>query len=300
MKSTLAELMLGIGTAFVSILLVTGAMMMSLGEILPAPVASLPTLSPSPAAAITSLQTATPTIDPSLVPHTSCAAPKPNGWQTYVIKPGDTVEKLASVYAITIDQLMRFNCLKTPDLIQDKELILPPLPTPTATLSLLAATETSTITVTIQPTETVETAATATPPGVCERPAGWKPYRVRSGDTLSSIGVLYNTSYLTILDANCLPRNHRLIAGEILYVPNTFTSTPKVTKTNTPEPEQPTDIPPTATTRPTNPPTPSETAVIIPSATLPSETPTDTFTPSPMPSETPTPTPTDLSIPAYP
>jgi LysM repeat protein len=300
MKSTVTELLLGIGTAIVSILLVTGAMMMSLGEILPAPVASVPTLAPPPETQNTRISTATstPTINPSLASHSNCPAPK--GWQTYVIKAGDTVEKLAAEFAVTADQIIRFNCLDGPILLADKELVLPPLPTPTGTPILVEATAVETATP--APTETVEEASTATS-SVCERPGGWIPYRVRAGDTLSSIGMMYNTSYLIILDGNCLPRNHRLIAGETLYVPNNHTSTPRVTKTNTPEPEQPTEVPATNTPVPSQtplPPTATDTPVIIPTETFTSEPPpTETNTPVPPP-DTPTPTPTDLSLPTVP
>jgi LysM repeat protein len=291
MKPILAELMLGIGTALISMLMVTSAIMMSLGEILPAPVASIaPTASPTPALAVETSEatfTTTPTINPSLVPHAACTAPK--GWQTYIIKVGDTVEKLAAVYGVTVDQIKRYNCMKNPSLPPNTELFLPPLPTSTATLTLVPAT----ITPTLKPTRTntAPPEITDTPPGYCSLPSGWKPYRVHSGETLSSIGAQYNISYLTLLDANCLPRNHRLIAGETIYVPNTIPNTPRVTKTNTPEPEIPTEVPPTLTPRPTNTPRP---ATPIPSNTIaPTKTPTLSNTSVP----TNTPAPSNTSLP---
>jgi len=301
MKSTAAELLLGIGAALISILLVTGALMMSLGEILPAPVepAELPTLTPAPTRLFLVTNSPTPTTNPSLVPHNTCTPPK--GWSTYIIKEGDTVDKLAAAYGVTADQIIRFNCLNNPSLLPNTELYLPPLPAPSATPRVLTATlsPTFTATATAAPTEPPSAEATSTPAGPCVRPAGWIPYRVRSGDTLSSIGAAYNISYLTLLDANCLPRNHRLIAGEILYVPNNFTSTPKVTKTATPEPEEPTDTPnPTATTQPTNTATPTDTQEPTPANTATLEPPTPTSTPTLPPPVTAT--PTDLSVPPTP
>ncbi len=70
---------------------------------------------------------------------------------------------------------------------------------------------------------------TPTPPSVlyptCTPPAGWRPYRVQSGDTLYSLAWRAGTSPLLIQQANCLV-GETLTPGRILYLPPQFFAPP--------------------------------------------------------------------------
>ena len=308
MKPPFNELLLGFGTAGISILLVLGALMVSQAEFLPPPVSgALDTTSPTAATQLSSPQATKPA--PSLAFPTLTPCPAPKGWLTYITQPGDTVESLAATYAITVDSILRYNCMNNPTLLANTDLYLPPHPTPTPTLTSAPGTPTLALTDTPSPTPIPSTPANT----LCAVPAGWKPYRVKSGDTLSSIGQTYGINYLMLLDANCKPRNYRLIAGNTLYVPNSVTSTPKTPPTFTPEPPQPTPEPdtptspprktpvkspttaePTATPLPT---TSTPTPTVVPPTDVPTPTPTPTSTPTSAPTATPTPTPTNTPAP---
>ena len=61
----------------------------------------------------------------------SCGAPA--GWVTYVVQPGDTLFRLAIRTNITVDQIMRANCLTSDQIITGSRLYLPFIP-PTNTL----------------------------------------------------------------------------------------------------------------------------------------------------------------------
>jgi LysM repeat protein len=73
----------------------------------------------------------------------------------------------------------------------------------------------------------------------CGVPAGWNKYTVKSGDTLFSISVKYQTTVDEVKNANCLVYN-TIITGSTLWVPNNATITPTKTPTkaptNTPKP----------------------------------------------------------------
>ena len=207
-----------------------------------------------PSATISSSPSPTATIPPS----TTC--PAPNGWTSYIIQIGDTLEGLAARYGIFPNTLKEANCLIGNSLLPNTRISVPP--TPTATLI------------------------------PCGAPYGWIFYTVKAGDNLYRIGLAYRVSVGQLQNANCLGSSVRINVGQKLSVPNVPTSTPVAT--NTPMPT--TTATPTATLStplstltatftdtatateisplPTEPPTPTNTATEIPS-------PTFTFTPIP-------------------
>ncbi|HKJ28354.1 MAG TPA: LysM peptidoglycan-binding domain-containing protein [Anaerolineales bacterium] len=78
----------------------------------------------------------------------------------------------------------------------------------------------------------------------CGVPGGWIKYTVKSGDTLFSISIKFQTTVYEIKNANCLVSN-TIITGSTLWVPNNPTITPTKTKVPTSTPK------PTATKTPT-------------------------------------------------
>jgi len=100
---------------------------------------------------------------------------------------------------------------------------------------------------TSRPTATDPAAATQT---ACTVPEGWITYKVRSGDTLFSIGQLYQTTVPMLQIGNCMGGSTRIITGQTLWVPNNPTLTPSKTSGPTAtDKAAPTDTP-TKTTAP--------------------------------------------------
>jgi LysM repeat protein len=104
---------------------------------------------------------------------------------------------------------------------------------PSATLPA-GVTTTATTTATITFTPTADTSAG------CTLPTGWTTYKVKSGDTLFSIALLYQTTVSTLQSGNCMGTATKIITGQILLVPNNATITPAASATpkpsNTPKP----------------------------------------------------------------
>lgn len=59
----------------------------------------------------------------------------------------------------------------------------------------------------------------------CSPPAGWQPYWVRVGDTLTSLAWRAGTSSFTLIEVNCL-EGEALQPGRIIYLPPSFFATP--------------------------------------------------------------------------
>lgn len=89
---------------------------------------------------------------PTIAP-TRCGPPAT--WVVYIVRPGDTLFRIATSYGITVAQLKRANCLVSDNIVTGQRLYVPNVPTrtPTATPSLLPSVTAATMT------------DTATPPG---------------------------------------------------------------------------------------------------------------------------------------
>ncbi|MGQ9667898.1 MAG: LysM peptidoglycan-binding domain-containing protein, partial [Anaerolineae bacterium] len=90
----------------------------------------------------------------------------------------------------------------------------PAIPSPTSTLSPTPApTDTATPAVPIL----AETAPVPTMPP-CQPPANWMRYRVRAGDTLSTLAFRCGLSLEALMQANCLS-SEIIYVGQVLYLP---------------------------------------------------------------------------------
>jgi LysM repeat protein len=195
----------------------------------------------------TASSTATPTTVVNTPQAASCNIP--SGWIALSVGTNDTLYSIAERYKTTADNLSIGNCLDTTTVPAGSILYVPPVPT-----------------VTVIP---------------CGPPFGWiKSYSVKAGDNLFRISLLYRTTVAKLQSANCMGSSTKINVGQVLYVPNVATSTPKVTITNTPVPT--TAIPTNTYTVTPDFSTPTPTFIVT-SSPIPT-----TFTPSitPLPSAT--------------
>jgi LysM repeat protein len=260
--------------ALLSISLVIGGISLALAESY-VPEIPTPTETPAPTSIFNTANTptlvaasfsATPlTPSATIPPPTSC--PPPAGWIAISVQPGDTLAILAARYSTTPANLSAANCLFSSDLPTGSIVYVPPVPTQTNV--------------------------------PCGPPPGWVRYTVRPGNTLTSLSLAFGVSVSQLQIANCMPANQfNLAIGQVIYVPNVPTRTPRATATATLTPVSiifPTltwtaSVTPTATDTPS--PTPTQTAspTATPTATIPSPTTPPTITPSftAFPSATPT------------
>lgn len=101
---------------------------------------------------------------------------------TYVVKKGDTLYKIASKYGVTISNLVSWNNIQNPNLIYPGEVI------------------------------TIKSSNNS----------HLFKYVVKKGDTLSYIGVLYNTSVYELVTINNIKNANFIYVGQILYIPYTY------------------------------------------------------------------------------
>lgn len=119
----------------------------------------------------------------------------------YVVKKGDTLYRIAKRYNTTVPALQRINGISDPSkLAIGQELKVPRRPSPTR-------------------------------PSTPAPKPGTKPYKVRPGDTLSSIARKFNTSVGTLQKLNNFPNPNKLPVGTVILVPATASTRPPVTAT---------------------------------------------------------------------
>ena len=272
--------------ALFSVALVIGGISLALAE------SYVPLIPPTPTetqASVPSFNSPTP-LPPTLVtitlsvpsatiaPPTSC--PPPAGWIAITVRPGEDLATLATRYQSTAETLLVANCLFSTDLPTGSIIYVPPVATQTNI--------------------------------PCGPPAGWVSYTVRPGNTLYSLSQAFGVSVAQLQLANCLPPNqYSLVTGQIIWVPNIATRTPRATATATLTPVS--IVFPTITRTPTmtstvtitTSPTATQPATLTPTitvtatATIPSPTapPTATATNTALPTATPTATFTSTPIP---
>lgn len=155
----------------------------------------------------------TDTPPPTLTPEPTLT-PTPSGPITYIVEEGDTLFSIAEQFGVTIDAIIAANEFEDPDNIGLGTQII--IPDPAATLP----TETA-LPETLVPGTTIE-------------------YVVRTGDSIGSIAVAFNSTVEAIAEANDLDPTEVLFVGTRLLVPvNIVTPVP----TNTPSPFTPTPTP---------------------------------------------------------
>jgi LysM repeat protein len=291
-------IVIGMLTAFLSILIILGAFNLAFAEegLLPSNLqtphltpgyATIVTLDLTPASVSEVSEIPTQTSAPELSelpPSSPDACPPPPDWIPITIQVGDTLDSLALAYHSNIDDLYQVNCLLTPILAPGDILYVPtqvPMGTQIATSTIVD----------------------------CVPPTGWVSYIVRSGDTLFGLSRLLGISWSNLQTANCMGSSTHLTTGQQLYVPSVPTTTPiptiASTATMTDSPPPPAPLPPPTETlqiqTPTHTPTP--TVTITPSATFtasstltatlpPTHTSTSTVTFTPTSTATDTVTPT--------
>ena len=239
-----------------------------------------PSTTPIPLQSLPGTATApiSPTSTATVPPPTSC--PPPSGWVPITVGPGDDLVALSYRYHSTPEDLLLANCLFSVDLPYGSIIYVPSVPTNT--------------------------------PVLCGPPAGWIQYTVRPGNTMYSLSQAYGTSISQLQFANCMsPNQYNLAAGQVIWVPNVITRTPRATATATLTPvsivfptltrtatptQIPTQVPtgtnvptvtnvPTATNVPTSTATGTATATASPTVPAPTPTPTATATITAFPSQ---------------
>jgi len=296
--SDLRQALLGILVALISSGIVLGSIALALTEgRQPLALAPSPTRTMNPLL-LTPVDTPAPgeptfTSSPTSLPPSTAtlqATPRcqpPVGWRQLDILPGDTLDALAMLFAIPVDELRENNCL-TNDQLQPGTFIYAPAQTPTLTSSV-----TPTATPEQRGSQGSQQTQSKKQDSTCGPPSWWVVYYVRRGDTLSRLAILTGTTVSQLQKANCLGRSTTIRVGQRLYVPHlppiqapsrTPTRRPPTTTptrgtlppvfTNTPLPTAPPIISPvpsaTSQPPPTNPPIPTATAL------PPTEAPTNT------------------------
>ncbi len=269
----------GLAVAALFLILLVAGLGLSLAEgqfsITPEPPSVTPTLSPTATRPTDPTQTASPTstVSPTFTQNpTASPCPTPPGWAGYTVNPGDTLEALAAVHQVSIDELIAANCLTVSSLPAGSKIYVPQ-PTPTATASPTAS--------------ATEPRATMPPAVACGPPASWVRYRVVRGDTLFSLSRAFGVTVPMLRLANCLGSSNLIIAGQYLWVPNVPTITPTASRTTSPTlTASPVPASPTAPGIPPGTSTPTQTSV-----PQPTSTPTMTVSPTetvPLPTATAT------------
>lgn len=88
------------------------------------------TATPTPTNTATATATATNTATPTSTP---CGPPY--GWQTYIVRRGDTLSIIGQMSGASISQLLLANCLESDTIFAGQSLYVPELPTPTPTFT---------------------------------------------------------------------------------------------------------------------------------------------------------------------
>lgn len=113
----------------------------------------------------------------------------PTNQTLYVVKPGDTLYRIASLYGVTVSAIVEANNIVNPNLIYPNQVLIIPTSTPS----------TSTVTYTVQP-----------------------------GDTLYRIAGTYGTTVSAIVAANNIANPDLIYPGQVLVIPSTTTPTTQI------------------------------------------------------------------------
>lgn len=157
--------------------------------------------------------TATPTI--TLTP-TITQTPTPSGPQVYIVQEGDTLSSISEQFAVDLELLLAYNpTVEGGAIFVGQEITIPQpdaeFPTPTPLPEDLL------------PGQEIE-------------------YTVRSGDSVASIALEFNSTEEAIIEANELENPNDIRIGDILLVPVNLV-TPAPTATTDPNPPTPTETP---------------------------------------------------------
>ncbi|MDI9628417.1 MAG: LysM peptidoglycan-binding domain-containing protein [Acidobacteriota bacterium] len=120
----------------------------------------------------------------------------PAGQTSYVVKPGDTLYRIANLYGVSVSAIVNANNIANPNLIYPNQLLV--IPT-----------------------------GSAPPPSSAS-------YTVQPGDTLYRIAARYGTTVTAIANANNIADPNLIYPGQVLMIPGG--DAPPVTRTHTVQP----------------------------------------------------------------
>ena len=167
---------------------------------------------------------------------------RPTGQTQYVVKPGDTLYRIASLYGVSVAAIVSANNITNPNLIHPNQVLV--IPTGGSTPSTPSTPPTSTTRYTVQAGDTLYriaarygTTVTAIANAnnitnvnlirvgqVLVIPAGTSGttqvrYTVQAGDTLYRIAQRYNTTVSAIAAANNITNTNLIRPGQVLIIP---------------------------------------------------------------------------------
>ncbi len=214
MKPAIRELLLGLLFSILSSMIVFGA----------ASIALLERQSPLPAAApvdqnkdaafdpvepvtqtnlpqeLKSLASSVPLMEASPSP-TRCAVPQ--GWVSYQIRNGDSLELLSAAVNVSVEVLKEANCLVGDALITGSTIYLPSeIPSVTTTLAATAAKI------------------------ACTPPPNWTEHILQPDENLLILSQKYHVRIADLIAANCFQNATILRTGDTIYLPYPEITTP--------------------------------------------------------------------------
>jgi len=134
---------------------------------------------------------------PAASAPSSSSAPLPSGSRSagciHLIVRGDTLSRIAARYGTTIQHLMSANGLSSSRILAGRTLRVP--------------------------CSARQTASASPPVPQVSKGVPGATYRVRPGDTLSGIALLYHTTVQAIMGGNGLTNPHHIYAGQVLQIP---------------------------------------------------------------------------------
>jgi LysM repeat protein len=199
--------------------------------------------------------TSSPSTTGAATLNTAATRESDAGTGTYIVKPGDSIARIARLKGSTPAIIARLNGLKEPWLIQPGQ----KLKLPDSTAQAPASTA---------QTPTAAAQAPATTPALPA--AGGRTHTIRQGDTFASIARKYKLSTNALIAANPEIKPNRMRIGQIVRLDTgssaSGATTPKPSAPAAVSPYTPTSpVTPRATT-PTAPATPSSTGFTTPSS----------------------------------
>lgn len=99
--------------------------------------------------------------------------------QTYIVQPGDTIQRIANAFNVSVDAILLRNSIIDPNRIQRGQTLIIPL-------------------------------GAVTPP---------RTHIVKAGERLTDIAIRYNTTVQALLAVNTIPNPNNLVPGQVLTLP---------------------------------------------------------------------------------
>lgn len=144
--------------------------------------------------------------------QTVASVPRAQPRQEYRVRPGDTLWSIAQRFGTTASTLAVFNGLQQRNRVKAGQVLaLPPASSPAAVADHTPPPEA------VKPV--VRTAAVAPAPPPAGRRPPTKTYRVRPGDTLSTIAQRFGTTVPSLAALNRLKQHHVIKPGQVLRIP---------------------------------------------------------------------------------